>query len=146
MTFASKTAERINSMTPMEILDFVENAIVEQGRASVYDCPNGKIECAYRGKDGAKCAMGVVLDDADYTPAFEGMLAWAVTDRLGIVDTRKRNLLSRLQSAHDNAFREVRDGYDVSFVDAFKSKVWHVRKWINNGTNPMDMRGYNEFN
>ena len=142
----TKTAERINSMTPMEILDFVEKAIVEQGRASVYDCLNGKIECAYRGKDGAKCAMGVVIDDADYAPAFEGMRALDVCNSIGIVDTTKRNLLSRLQSAHDNAFREARDEYDVSFVDAFKYKVWHVRNWLNNGANPMDMRGYNEFN
>lgn len=141
----TKTAERINSMTSMEILDFVENAIVEQGRASVYDCPNGKIECAYRGKDGAKCAMGVVIDDADYTPAFEGMRALDVCNSIGIVDTKKSNLLSRLQSAHDNAFREARDEYDVSFVDAFKYKVWHVRNWLNNGANPTDMRGYNEF-
>jgi hypothetical protein len=141
----TKTAERINSMTPMEILEFVETAIIAQGKASVYD-HDGKLACAYRGKDGtSKCAMGLVIDDADYIPSFEGMRAWDVTERLGIVDTTKRNLLSRLQYAHDNAHRDATNEYDVCFVDSFKSKMVHVRNWLTDGGRINDLRGYREF-
>jgi hypothetical protein len=136
MTFASKTAERINSMTPMEILDFVENAIVEQGKSAVFMDESGNVACAYRGKDGTKCAFGIIIDDADYHKSFEGARAWDVTDRLGIYDRVKRQLFQRLQYAHDNAHRDVSTGYDVSFVDAFKSKVLHTRNWLLAGAEP----------
>lgn len=142
MTHATKTAERINSMTPMEILEFVENAIIAQGCASVYE-RDGRTDCAYRGINNTKCAMGVVLDDSDYRRDFEGMRAIDVCDSLGIEDRKKIALLQRLQYAHDNAFREVCDGHDVSFVDSFKSKMFHVRAWLNDGANILDMRGYN---
>jgi hypothetical protein len=143
MTHATKTAERINSMSLMEILDFVESAIVAQGCAAVYTKPEtGKTECAYRGENNTKCAMGLVIDDADYTPTLEGMRAWDVTDRLGIVDTKKRHLLQRLQSAHDNAHRDVSSGYDLDFVECFKSKMKHVRDWLTEGADANNLKGY----
>jgi hypothetical protein len=44
--------------------------------------------------------------------------------------TVKRDLLRRLQSAHDNAARCAMDG-ETKFIDAFTQKMEHVKSWLN---------------
>lgn len=65
-------------------------------------------ECAYRGKDGAMCALGVHILDQFYHSKLEsaGMRAKGVLSALTLsgvdaTDTKTCNLLHALQRAHD---------------------------------------------
>ena len=57
-------------------------------------------QCAYRGDDGRKCAIGVAIPDSVYDPSVEG---WGIPDVIYIIDvigvTKKE--LSKCQYAHD---------------------------------------------
>jgi hypothetical protein len=134
----TKTAERINSMSLMEIFDFVNESVIKQGKASW----RGELgDCAYRGPKGLKCAAGFLLDDADYNEGMEGKGARDMLNEVGFrvgdavesfADpiTRKRDLISRLQAAHDGAARCAEEG-EAKFVDSFTQKMEHVKSWLN---------------
>jgi len=86
------------SISAQEIFTAVWNHFVRDGgeRSSSEAC-----SCAYRGRDGAMCAVGVLLDDGDYDEAFEGV---------NVVDIRLPGhlkphvgLLAELQGLHDRA-------------------------------------------
>lgn len=55
-------------MTDLELLDYVQSKIVEQGGLSV----NDRGTCAYRGNEGRKCAAGQLIPDEKYSHEFEG--------------------------------------------------------------------------
>ncbi len=60
--------------------------------------------CSYRGEGGLKCAVGALIDDADYSPKMEGKAATSLADYkllpgyLRDVDTV---ILAELQACHD---------------------------------------------
>jgi hypothetical protein len=66
--------------------------------------------CAYRGENGAKCAIGALINDEHYRPYLEGKIASdtlvleGVSLSLDIHADRIVNFLSSLQDTHDMAF------------------------------------------
>lgn len=59
--------------------------------------------CLYRGPGGKRCAAGLLISDAAYSPRFEGQTAHALIQR-GMVEVpigMTASLLSQVQAAHD---------------------------------------------
>lgn len=86
-------------MTNQELFDKVATHLLKQGRRSVR--ANG--ECAYRGKDGLRCAIGVLIPDDKYGRGLEGLSsdAGSVMNAAGLVD--ENSLLAHvLQWVHDS--------------------------------------------
>jgi hypothetical protein len=97
--------------TNEEIIRFVTQKMKEQGVQSL----NGRI-CAYRGKDGAKSALGHLISDEDYSPRMEGLCPTHDLDHTDkyirklnklinktlVVDRYTVRVLRSLQHCHDS--------------------------------------------
>lgn len=98
-------------MTSQEVFDKVVVHLRKQGRQAVKDgC------CLYRSPEGLKCAVGCLIEDAEYSPAFERKILCDLiqylryleslegTDRSALLNRLVMNepLLERLQSVHDD--------------------------------------------
>jgi hypothetical protein len=59
---------QITKRSLQETFDYVVNHLRKQGKQSLY----GR-NCAYRGENGLKCAVGVLIPDELYSVKFEGM-------------------------------------------------------------------------
>ena len=89
------------------IFNKVAAHLLAQGRPSLSD---NELECAYRGENGLRCAVGCLIDDAHYSEAIEGYtirdksVAQAVKKSLGLhyITARTAALLSDLQELHDH--------------------------------------------
>jgi hypothetical protein len=137
----TKTTERLNAMSLQEIFDFVNEQVIKQAKPSW----RGELgDCAYRGPNGLKCAAGFLLDDEDFDPDMEGKGARDMCNMIGFRSghdvndldyadtiTRKRDLIARMQGAHDGAARCAMDDGEANFVDSFTEKMEHVRAWLN---------------
>lgn len=104
-------------MTEQEIFDKVAVALIDQGKRSV----SKSGACRYRGPNGLKCAIGILISDDMYRKDIEQ------TDVVDIIDKRVLPreyskfipFLDDLQSAHDGA-----SGSD--FVAHFKIRMCDV--------------------
>ena len=89
-----------------EIFDLVVEHLFTQGRPA-YDGNRG---CMYRTHDGLRCAVGVLIPDDFYDPAFEKNIAATVIQELfdaDLADWREHEyLLNALQLAHDKCLRD----------------------------------------
>jgi hypothetical protein len=92
-------------MTAQEIFDRVWTHFVVEWNPRSMD-EDG--DCVYRGPDGARCAVGVFIPDAEYRDDFEGDDIEALLRRddcppslVAMLEHRK--LLDELQAAHDYA-------------------------------------------
>lgn len=56
--------------TRQEIFDKVASHLLRQNAKSVVTA--GAIGCSYRGIEGRKCAIGILIDDDEYEPEMEG--------------------------------------------------------------------------
>lgn len=92
--------------------------VVEKASQSSKLDADGAEICAYRGLDGARCAIGLLIDDRDYRPEMEGRAAEKlhglansplVLATLPLCDRDGNTLCERLQSAHDDCFDRMRD-------------------------------------
>jgi hypothetical protein len=104
-----------NGLTSQEIFDAVVEGLHAQGRASVKarfdedEEDENMRACSYRGDNGLKCAVGMLIPDDMYQDRMEGdpgsgenvdglirakLLPWALVPH--------RDLLNDLQLAHDN--------------------------------------------
>jgi len=94
-------------MEAQEIFDKVATHLLKQGRRSTQ--PESGEMCAYRGADGTKCAVGVLIPDELYNDMMEGRTI------VGLLDSEQYNLpewmskneglLGSLQSVHDRESR-----------------------------------------
>lgn len=101
-------------MTDQEIFDKILFHLRKQGKAARDDTGN----CAYRGAGGTMCAVGCLISDDMYDPAFEGLTASAAYPEDGCqlnpgtrelrraldaagIDPSQWELLMRMQSGHD---------------------------------------------
>ena len=75
--------------------------------------------CQYRGPNGARCAIGIFIDDNDYDEAFEGM---SVGDILG---NRSNSKLTTFISEHLSLLEELQSEHDTVAVD-YLTKDFHV--------------------
>jgi hypothetical protein len=92
-----------------EVFDKVKAHLLAQMATSVTtraDAPGGEM-CAYRGKNGTKCALGTLIPDDKYDPSLEGCgpydnnvivaMGYEPSDLLG----SDRKFLIKLQEIHD---------------------------------------------
>jgi hypothetical protein len=84
-------------MTPQEIFDKAATHLLTQNSRSIIP---GTDTCAYRGEGGKKCAVGAVIDDADYREDFEGSNARVVAECIPKL-AEHAGLLCELQQIHD---------------------------------------------
>lgn len=89
-----------------ETFDVVVEHLRKQG-AKALQCVEDNTACAYRGEDGMKCAVGVLIPDDKYSSSFEGLTA---------EDTPIKKVLAEL--GHDiplcKALQNVHDAFDPS--------------------------------
>jgi hypothetical protein len=98
--------------TDQEIFNLVADHLLKQGRKSQ---TADALQCFYRGPDGLKCAIGVLIPDEFYGPRFEDTssvenlleqepvlraLLFEGADTIEKMD-RRDELLASLQSIHD---------------------------------------------
>lgn len=90
-----------------EIFDIVSKHLLTQNTQSVF---GGGALCAYRGSQGRKCAIGVLISDEDYKPEMEGMRVSAVLNEFSAVADKLKDvstfLLGELQRIHDTKLSE----------------------------------------
>lgn len=91
-------------MTNQEVFDTVVALLRKQGAKSMSMDQKSKefAQCAYRGPNGMKCAVGCLIPDDMYDPKIEGCSANSGTivfilNKLGI----DQQLASELQTIHD---------------------------------------------
>ncbi len=89
-------------LTRQEIFDRVASHLLIQKEHSVD--VSGDM-CLYRGMNGIKCAVGVLIPDEVYSPSFEGkdfMVVWVTVPALAdIIAAEDLYLTKRLQQIHD---------------------------------------------
>ena len=128
-------------MDTQQILNFCVKKIVEQGGPSMDQSDS----CRYRGPNGAKCAIGHLIGDDEYLPAFEGNTVLALSrnysdikfKNFDLTDCEVRILLVQLQEAHDRAAYET--AYDSStFLAEFEKRIGWMMEFhdFRNLTNP----------
>jgi hypothetical protein len=118
-------------MTNQEIFDTVLHGIRKQGRPSVSQ--DGR--CLYRGPDGLKCGVGLLIDDSEYCPEMEGKSADGCSgdEKENIVCNllKKKNidtiLAGKLQEAHDNA-AYGNQGQLKKFTEEFEERMQKLAK------------------
>ena len=111
------------------IFNRVAAHLLAQGRPSLSD---NEGECAYRGEDDLRCAVGCLIDDAHYSEALEGCsvqhgdVVQAVKSSLGLphLPPRLVYLLEELQVLHDytppstwrKELKEIAHKYDLELT------------------------------
>ena len=93
-------------MNTQEIFNKAVGGIYEQGEQSL----DTYGECQYRGKNGTKCAIGMLIDDAHYALRLEGCTIRSEKIRSAVEDSIGRELMDKelhllidLQNIHDGA-------------------------------------------
>jgi hypothetical protein len=100
---------------PQDILDVCAAHLMAQARPSLLPSRLGEHVCAYRGEDGTRCAVGVFIPDALYSPDLEGFDAEHVLLACGLISEREQrgsdrlDLLGHLQTLHDGAILHADD-------------------------------------
>lgn len=105
-------------MTKQETFDRIVGFLRKQGRRSLSSVEGTTTtRCMYRALDGAQCAVGCLIPDADYRVEFEGNSVLRCQPLREIMEREGHHLglLSDLQYAHDGgcfefietAFRRV---------------------------------------
>lgn len=119
-------------MTNQEIFDTVVDHLIKQGKPAMQGSGKDR-QCAYRGEEGTKCAVGCLIKDEFYNPLFEGDWAGApevvkalakseVVPIGGADDTV--NLLCDLQSVHDSTyFTNLNNETNVKKMDAWLKRT-----------------------
>lgn len=95
-------------VTAQEIFDRVWRHFVTEGNPrSVHEYGGGSA-CAYRGPNGARCAVGLLIPDDEYVPSMEGRCVSAALGPTvrGLIAEGHDGLLDALQNAHDCADEE----------------------------------------
>jgi hypothetical protein len=89
--------------TLQEVFDIVSKHLLKQNERSLnpYPVPSSMLpECSYRGKDGTKCAAGVLISDEEYNAKFESWTWSGLVDNY-IVEDKFKEEINDLQEIHD---------------------------------------------
>jgi hypothetical protein len=129
------TTRNLHEHTAQEVFDYVCRKVIEQGAPSVRFEANDEGACLYRGPNGTKCAVGFLIDDADYVPEFEAgytarTLLRDYSEKLGWQKGAHDYLLQQMQGhAHDVAARQSR-GDNAEFLRLFKLYAANVARYV----------------
>ena len=133
------TIQNIHQASLQEILDFVNARIITQGKGSIKSSSIGG-SCRYR-EGELKCAVGHLIPDSKYRDVFHlesetSTTLFKILKRQGgypAIDwvlkneNEKIELLSRLQSAHDNAAKYL----CTNFIASWKLDLIPIVKGFN---------------
>ena len=116
-------------MNAQDIFDMAVTSVIAQGRPSVtLDDAGTPDRCAYRGPDGARCAVGWLITDEEYKPEMEGCDV-SQLNRQGLLPSRLADhvdMLMEVQSAHDDASGVTA----AEFVQRFSRRArWVALDW-----------------
>ena len=83
--------------------------------------PYAGVICAYRGDEGAMCAIGALITDDEYDPSWEGISVAHLLGGAGAVNAPPDSLLERL-TPHEEMLIELQRFHDslLSLPDAFE--------------------------
>jgi hypothetical protein len=116
--------EEVNMKTKQELFDAVVDGFCAQGwRRSIDE--NGA--CVYRGPNGTKCAIGILIPNDVYSVRMEGkplsgLLALAHANGIELPGeiTEHQNFLAALQTVHDSCVMNPDDGLGLKLaINAF---------------------------
>ena len=105
---ALKFPDRPEVWTKQNMFDHVVTCLSIQKRRSMME---GGDVCAYRSKDGLRCAAGHCIPDEDYEEYWDFDFGWSidrVVSECASLDDSLRLLMSGLQECHDDS-RTVED-------------------------------------
>ena len=121
-----------------EIFDVAVGGVIKQGKPALSD--DG--DCYYRAPDGCKCAVGQLIDDADYSPEDEGnnvsslfkgethvrFFGPSETDEEEETKNHLIFFLRAVQSAHDSWLTVDQESPEerIEFIPFFKERVMWV--------------------
>jgi hypothetical protein len=92
-------------MTPQKIFDKVAKHLFTQGKRAMLDPTRESGQCMYRGPDGSKCAVGVLIPNKLYRKGMEMRTIIGLLDDEEVVlpawMAENRELLWALQCVHD---------------------------------------------
>jgi hypothetical protein len=91
------TLRNMYKHTTQEVFDVCALHLLNQNERSVKFADSAN--CMYRGDNGLKCAIGILIPDEEYTENMEGNGVVRLTSKYGITD--HVDMLSCLQSLHD---------------------------------------------
>ena len=116
-----------NAATAQEVFDYVIGHLVSQGKQSIQ--MEGGESCAYRGDNGAKCAVGVLIPDEVYNDVMEGDSVDGLIENFPrecmITGIKKhKDILNSLQNMHDS-FSAWQN------QDSFSRKAQHIADLYN---------------
>lgn len=116
-------------MDNQTIFTTVAEHLLTQNKKSLSE-RDGDLQCAYRGDDGLKCAVGILITDEHYLPKLEGRAACAAAVHralelsLGIsVDKDTETLLVALQGIHDDKQPEDWNNHLFGVAERFGFQV-----------------------
>lgn len=128
--------KRSKFVTEQTVFNRVVKHLRKQGRKSkawYYDFDGDKktLACAYRGKDGLKCAIGCLIPNKTYQKDMEGAGPITALTKAGVYGKYKKLgdcLLFELQLIHDDwhpvawekAFRELAIRYELKYAPPVK--------------------------
>lgn len=100
------------------VFDIVAVGLLKQGGPSVDIVRNIKV-CKYRTENKRRCAIGLLIEDNEYNPTFEGKgISFFIYNNVSQYLYNKRYdlaFLANLQECHDNC----REYEDVTFMKEF---------------------------
>lgn len=94
------TLKTLPQASSQEVFDQVKNHLLKQGAKSVNRVSGYGDLCAYRGRNGLKCAAGCLIGDDEYTESME-CNTWRDLAANGIVPHFHMALIHKLQKIHD---------------------------------------------
>ena len=90
----------------LRLIEHVSTHLMAQGRRSTLDDENG-FSCAYRGVDGAKCAVGCLIPDDLYIPALENQNVYGLQERADFWAMFVDHLEAQFPSAERSAQSDI---------------------------------------
>lgn len=110
-----------DTRTQQELFDEIVSGLIAQGKPSL----NEFWQCSYRGKDGTKCAAGMIVPDASYDLSMENHFFGTTMYGVQNFPRPMLSFIEQLQSAHDHAFTNAMPGSerakitDAEWLEAF---------------------------
>lgn len=115
------TLKNLSEKTGQEVFDYIANHLLAQNSRSID--PKTKV-CLYRGPEGKKCAAGVLFDDSEYNPDYEGVV-WIALHIDKKFTSKHSALIQELQNMHDNTpaanwafdLKQIAYKYNLNFIN-----------------------------
>lgn len=100
--------------TREEVFDYVEAHLKKQGYRSMLAGRRPGLACAYRGVDGAACAVGCLLADDEYDPGMENNSVMELADLFGTTGMFRNLALPERLIPHAKMLEALQDLHDRS--------------------------------